>query len=73
MEDRRAERRFDISYETVRRWFLTFGEPMAWNLRQLRPTSNHYWHLSEMVIGHSSPVRNSSRGIEYEIVNAMKT
>jgi putative transposase len=40
-----AERGLDISYETVRRWFQIFGEPIAGNLRKARPTPSDYWHL----------------------------
>ena len=40
----------DISYETVRRWFLKFGAQIARNLRHMRPTPSDYWHLDEMVI-----------------------
>ena len=50
IEDLLAERGLDISYETVRRWFLKFGEPIARNLRSSRPTPNDVWHLDEMVI-----------------------
>lgn len=50
VEDLLAERGLDISYETVRRWFLKFGEPIAKNLRSSRPTPNDIWHLDEMVI-----------------------
>lgn len=50
MEDLLAEQGLDISYETVRRWFLKFGEPIARNLRTMRPTPSDYWHLDEMVI-----------------------
>jgi len=50
VEDLLAERGLDISYETVRRWFLKFGEPIARNLRSIRPTPNDIWHLDEMVI-----------------------
>ena len=32
-----AERGLDISYESVRRWFLKFGAPIARNLRHTRP------------------------------------
>ena len=45
-----AERGLDISYESVRRWFLEFGAPIARNLRHTRPIPNGYWHLDEMVI-----------------------
>ena len=50
VEDLLAERGLDISYETVRRWFLKFGAPIARNLRHMRPTPSDYWHLDEMVI-----------------------
>ena len=50
VEDLLAERGLDISYETVRRWFLKFGGPIARNLRKVRPTPSDYWHLDEMVI-----------------------
>ena len=50
MEDLLAERGLDISYESVRRWFLKFGGPIAQNLRHTRPTPSDYWHFDEMVI-----------------------
>jgi hypothetical protein len=31
-----AERGLDVSYETVRRWFLKFGSTIAANLRRTR-------------------------------------
>ena len=33
-----AERGLDVSYETVRRWFLKFGSTIAANLRRTRPS-----------------------------------
>ena len=45
VEDLLAERGLDISYESVRRWFLKFGAPIARNLRHTRPIPNGYWHL----------------------------
>ena len=50
VEDLLAERGLDISYETVRRWFLKFGALTARNLRHARPTPSDYWHLDEMVV-----------------------
>ena len=50
VEDLLAERGVDISYESVRRWFLKFGAAIAQNLRHMRPIPNGYWHLDEMVI-----------------------
>ena len=40
VEDLLAERGLDISYESVRRWFLKFGAPIARNLRHTRPIPN---------------------------------
>ena len=45
-----AERGLDICCETVRRWFLKFGAPVARILRRIRPTPGDYWHLDEIVI-----------------------
>ena len=50
VEDLLAERGLDISYESVRRWFLKFGAPIARNLRHTRPIPNGYWPLDERVI-----------------------
>ncbi len=50
VEDLLAERGLDISYETVRRWFLKFGAPIAGNLRSSRPIPNDIWYLDEMVV-----------------------
>ena len=50
VEDLLAERGLDISYESVRRWFLKFGAPIAKNLRSMRPALSDFWHLDEMVI-----------------------
>jgi transposase-like protein len=50
VEEMLAERGLDVSYETIRRWFLKFGTVIAANLRRSRPRPNDYWHLDEMVI-----------------------
>lgn len=50
VEDLLSERGLDISYETVRRWFLKFGAPIAQNPRFSLPTPTNTWHLDEMVI-----------------------
>ena len=50
VEELLAERGIDASYETVRRWFLKFGPPIAANMRCLRPRPSDHWHLDEMVI-----------------------
>lgn len=45
-----AERVVDVSYETVRCWFIKFGPGIAANLRRLRPRPSDHWHLDEMVV-----------------------
>jgi len=50
VEEMLAERGLDVSYETIRRWFLKFGTVIAANLRRTRPTPSDHWHLDEMVI-----------------------
>jgi putative transposase len=50
VEELLAARGRDISYESVRRWFLKFGGSFAHNLNCMRPTPSDHWHLDEMVI-----------------------
>ena len=50
VEEMLAERGLDVSYETIRRWFLKFGFVIAANLRRTRPKPSDHWHLDEMVI-----------------------
>src|SRR5438309_10824732 len=50
VEDLLAERRVDVSYETVRSWVLKFGPVIARRLRRRRPGPSNRWHLDEMVV-----------------------
>lgn len=50
VEDLLAERGLDVSYETIRRWFLKFGGQISANLRTNHPAPSDHWHLDEMVI-----------------------
>jgi putative transposase len=50
VEDLLAERRLEVSYESVRRWVLKFGPVIARNLRLRRPRPSDRWHLDEMVV-----------------------
>ena len=57
VEDLRAERGPDVSYETVRRWVLKFGPLFARELRRRRPRPTARWDLDEMAVmiaGHRS-------------------
>ncbi len=48
VEERLAERGLDISYGTVRRWFLKFGPVIAADLRCARPRPGDRWRLDEI-------------------------
>jgi putative transposase len=50
VEDLLAERGVDVSYETVRRWALKFGQAYAHKLRRLRPRPDDRWHLDEVFV-----------------------
>ena len=50
VEELLAERGLDISYETVCRWFLKFGQAYARSIRQRRHRPTDRWYLDEMVI-----------------------
>jgi len=50
VEDLLAERGLDVSYETVRRWVLKFGQDYARRLRRFRPRPDDRWHLDEMFV-----------------------
>ena len=50
VEDLLAERGIDVSYETVRRWALKFGQAYARKLRRLRTRPDCRWHLDEVIV-----------------------
>jgi transposase-like protein len=50
VEELLVERGIDVSYETVRRWGLKFGQAYARKLRRMRPCSDSRWHLDEMFV-----------------------
>ena len=50
IEDLLAERGINVSYETIRRWSLTFGQAFAANLRRARPRPDARWHLDEVFV-----------------------
>src|SRR5271156_4077381 len=50
VEDLLAERGLDVSYETVRRWVLKFGQLFARELRRRRHRPTAQWHLDEMAV-----------------------
>ena len=50
VEELLAERGIQVTYETVRRWVLTFGPLIARRLRAKRPVPHGRWHLDEMFV-----------------------
>src|SRR5829696_5073515 len=49
VEELLAERGIVITYESIRRWVLTFGPAIARRLRARRPRPHGRWHLDERV------------------------
>ena len=45
-----AEPGIVVTYETVGRWYLTFGQTSANELRRRRPPCGDTWHLDEVVL-----------------------
>src|SRR5918995_4900290 len=50
IEELLAERGIVVTYESIRRWVLTFGPAIARRLRARRPRPHGRWHLDEMVV-----------------------
>src|ERR687898_2942740 len=60
VEELLAERRIVVTYESVRRWVLTFGPMIARRLRAGRQKPHGRWHLDEMLIlSANSPERGA--------------
>jgi transposase-like protein len=50
VEDLLAERGIDVSYETVRRWALKFGQAYARKSRKTRGRADDRWHLDKVFV-----------------------
>src|SRR3954463_5321441 len=50
VEELLAERGITVSYESIRRWVLTFGPQIARRLQARRPRPHGRWHLDEMAV-----------------------
>ncbi len=50
VEELLAERGIIVTYETVRQWWLKFGQPYANQLRRRRPKPGDKWHLDEVFL-----------------------
>lgn len=50
IEEMLFERGILVSYETVRRWGLKFGQDFVRRLKRKRPSRGDIWHLDEVVV-----------------------
>src|ERR1700709_1217725 len=50
VEEMLLERGIAVSYETLRRWALKFGQDYARHLKRKRPSPRDIWHLDEVVV-----------------------
>ena len=53
VEDLLAQRRIDVSYETVHRWSVKFGLAYAKALRKTHPRADERWHLDEVFVSNN--------------------
>jgi transposase-like protein len=65
-EDLLAERRLDVSYETIRRRVLKFGPEFARRLRSCRPKPTARWHLDERVARFAGETASLWRAVDDE-------
>jgi DDE superfamily endonuclease len=67
VEDMRAERGIDVSYETVvRRWSVKFGLSYARRLRRSHPPADKRWHLDEMSVSINGKAMYLWRAVDCE-------
>src|SRR5918995_832937 len=64
VEELLAERGIVVTYESVRRWVLTFGPAIARRLRARRPRPHGRWHLDEMAVRIGGTLRTFRYGDE---------
>ena len=50
VEELMLQRGVTVSYETIRRWCLKFGQAYANGLRRRRPAAGDKWHLDEVFV-----------------------
>src|SRR3954453_15760650 len=66
VEELLAERGITVTYETVRRWVLTFGPAIARRLRAKRPKPHGRWHLDEMAVRIGGKLMHLWRAVDTE-------
>ncbi len=66
VEELLAERGVIVTYETIRRWCLKFGQPYAHALRRRRPRPGDKWHLDEVFITINGHVQYLWRAVDQD-------
>ncbi len=66
VEDLLAECGIRVTYESVRRWVLTFGPGIARRLRARCPKPHSRWHLDEMAVRIGSKLMYLWRAVDAE-------
>ncbi len=66
IEEVMAMRGVLLSYETIRRWCLTFGQTFANALRRRRPRPGDKWHLDEVFLKINGTTHYLWRGVDQD-------
>jgi putative transposase len=66
VEEMLFERGILVSYETVRRWALKFGQEFARRLKRKRPSRGDIWHLDEVVVSIADKTHWLWRAVDQE-------
>jgi putative transposase len=66
VEELMLERGVIVSYETVRRWCLKFGQQYANSLRRRRPRPGDKWHLDEVFVKINGELKYLWRAVDQD-------
>ncbi len=61
-----AQRGVVVTYETVRQWYLKFGQTSANELRRRRPRCGDTWHMDKMVLTIRGPRHYVWRAVDQD-------
>lgn len=66
VEEMLLERGIVVSYETVRRWAMKFGQDYARRLKRKQPGRHDIWHLDEVVVSIAGQRRYLWRAVDQD-------
>ncbi|MFI9366949.1 IS6 family transposase [Kitasatospora sp. NPDC053057] len=66
VEELMLERGVVVSYETIRRWCLKFGQSYANSLRRRRPRPGDKWHLDEVFVKINGELKYLWRAVDQD-------